>query len=89
MYVQDEGDVLFLSEGPEEGDLHGLLGEALLALAEEMHLHLVVEDWWGGGRNEGPMFLTATKTLLRKQSVCQQICAKSWFNPPTHTHKIN
>lgn len=54
MYVQNEGNVLFLSVGPVQGNLHRLLGEALGALTEEMHLHLVVEDW--GGKNKVPIY---------------------------------
>lgn len=54
MYVQNEGNVLLLSVGPVQGNLHGLLGEALVALAEEMHLHLVVEDW--EGKHKAPIY---------------------------------
>lgn len=90
MDVQNEGNVLLLPQRPVQGDLHRLLGEALDALAEEMHLHLVVEDW--GGRNTGPIntfthfsyhYLKGRRgNPLRKQSVCPQICAKSGFKPP-------
>ena len=48
MYVQDERNVLFLSVGPIQRNLHRLLREAQLGLAEEMHLHLVVENCGGG-----------------------------------------
>ena len=39
-----KGDVLPFPERPKQRDHQGLLGEAQLLLAEEMHLHLVVED---------------------------------------------
>lgn len=44
MYVQDEGNVLLLSVGSIQRNLHWLLCEAHLVLAEEMHLHLIVEN---------------------------------------------
>lgn len=45
LYVQDKGNVLLLSVGSIQRNLHRLLCEAQLALAEEMHLHLIVENW--------------------------------------------
>lgn len=66
MYIQNEGNVLFLSVGPVQGNLHRLLGETLLGLAEEMHLHLVVKDWEGGNKSRVlhiPAFLIS---LLKK-----------------------
>lgn len=45
MDVQDEGDVLLLSVGSIQRNLHGLLGEAQSVFAEEMDLHLIVENW--------------------------------------------
>lgn len=58
MYVQNKGNVLFLSIGPVQGNLHRLLGEALSALAEEMPLHLVVIDW--EGKSKVPTFHIVT-----------------------------
>lgn len=45
MCVQDKGNVLLLSVGSIQGNLHGLLCEAQPVRAEEMHLHLIVENW--------------------------------------------
>lgn len=87
MYAQNKGNVLLLSVGPVEGNLHRLLGEALGALAEEMHLHLVVEDW--EGKNQGPIctfFKSLSKRPIWKSlmlaTVCQQISTKSGFKRP-------
>lgn len=44
MYVQDKGNALLLSVGSIQRNLHRLLCEAQLAFAEEMHLHLIVEN---------------------------------------------
>lgn len=63
MYVQNEGNVLFLSVGPVQGSLHRLLGEALGALTEEVHLHLVVEDW--EGKTNGPIY-PVFRSLLKR-----------------------
>lgn len=45
MYVQDEGNVLLLSVGSIQRNLHWLLREPKLILAEEMHLNLIVENY--------------------------------------------
>lgn len=49
-YVQNKGNVLLLSMGSIQRNLHRLLCEALLGLAEEMHFHLIVENWEGKKR---------------------------------------
>lgn len=43
-YVQNKGNVFLLAVTSVQRNLHGLLGEALLGLAEEMHLDLIVEN---------------------------------------------
>lgn len=44
MYVHDKGNVLLLSVGSIQRNLHRLLCEVHLVLAEEMYLHLIVEN---------------------------------------------
>lgn len=48
--VQDKGNVLLLSVGSIQRNLHWLLGEAQWVLAEEMYLHLIVENYERGNR---------------------------------------
>lgn len=45
VYLQDKSNVLLLSMGSEQRNLHWLLCEAQLVLTEEMHLHLIMEHW--------------------------------------------
>lgn len=45
MYVQDKGNVLLLSVGSIQRNLHWLLREVQTALTEEMRLHLIVENY--------------------------------------------
>lgn len=54
MYVQNKGNVLLLSMGSIQRNLHRLFCEALLGHAEEMHFHLIVENWGGGERDSEP-----------------------------------
>lgn len=44
MYEHDKGNVLLLSVGSIQRNLHRLLCEVHLVLAEEMHLHLIMEN---------------------------------------------
>lgn len=49
MYSQNKRNIFLLSICSIQGNLHWLLREALLVLAEEMCLHLVVENCKKGG----------------------------------------
>lgn len=51
MYVQNKRNVLLLSVGSVQWNLHGLLSEAHFVLAEEVCLHLVVENCMTGQKN--------------------------------------
>lgn len=63
MYVQHSGDVLLLSIGSIQRDLQWLLCEAQSVLAEEMNLHLVMENCEAEGNRhlaEGPFYTLDT-----------------------------
>lgn len=47
MYVHNKGNVLLLCVGSIQRNLQWLLGKAQRILTEEMHLHLVMENWDG------------------------------------------
>ena len=78
-YVQDKGDVLLLSVGAEQRDLHRLLVEAHYVLTEEMHLHLIVENYERRNTQFTPQTLselnvfsaTGLTSLIPLQGICR------------------
>lgn len=52
LHIQDKGNVLFLSVGSIQRNLHRLLCEAQLVLTEDVDLHLVMENCEKGGNKQ-------------------------------------
>ncbi len=65
MYVQDKGNVLLLSVGSIQRNLHWLLREVQTALTEEMRLHLIVENYDRRNRQLAEGQLNTLDTLFR------------------------
>lgn len=86
MYVQDKCNVLLLSVGSKQRNLHRLLCEAQLDLAEEMRLHLVMENCKKEAQQHN---LTPEKPLCNTDPCLHVTVHVLHLNPANTLHLLN